>query len=37
MTAMAVIEDEEEAARFLAHVGETTVFQRARGPPEEAA
>ena len=37
MRAMAIIEDADEAKRFLAHLGKSTVFERARGPPELAA
>ena len=37
MTAMAVVEDPESAARYLAHTGQTTVYERATGPPELAA
>ncbi len=37
MTAMAVVEDPEQVARYLAHTGDTTLHQRARAPPEWAA
>ena len=37
MTAMAVVEDPGEVARYLAHTGEGTVYPRMRGPPEEHA
>ena len=33
MTAMAIIEDASEIARYLGHTGQTTVHQRAQGPP----
>jgi hypothetical protein len=35
--AMAVVENPGEIARYLAHTGETTVYPRVRGPPEEHA
>ena len=37
MTAMAVVEDPGEVARYLAHTGEATLYPRMRGPPEEHA
>jgi hypothetical protein len=37
MSAMAVMQDAAEIARYLGHVGQSTVFERARGPPEMAA
>ena len=37
MTAMALITDADEATRFLSHLGQSTVFERATGPPELAA
>ncbi len=37
MTPIAVIEDDEQIARFLAHTGKATVHERARGPPHEDA
>jgi len=36
MTAVAVIEDPAEIARYLAHCGQATVHGRARGPPVDA-
>jgi len=36
MTAVAVIEDPAEIARYLAHTGQATVHGRARGPPVDA-
>ena len=37
MTATAIITDDEEAQRFLEHLGQVTVHPRATGPPELAA
>ena len=37
MTAMAVVENREAIARYLAHTGQTTVHPRAQGPPDVAA
>ena len=37
MTALAVVEDAAEVARYLAHTGQTTVYQRAQTPPDLAA
>jgi len=34
MKALAVLEDRGEIARFLAHLGQTTMHQRATGPPD---
>jgi hypothetical protein len=37
MVAMAVVENPGEIGRYLAHTGETTLYPRTRGPPEEYA
>ena len=37
MTAMAVVENRDAIARYLAHTGQTTVHPRAQGPPDMAA
>ncbi len=37
MTALAVVEDASEEARYLAHTGQATVYQRAQAPPDLAA
>ncbi|MBI5498109.1 MAG: hypothetical protein HY904_24110 [Deltaproteobacteria bacterium] len=37
MTAIAIIEDPEEIARYLEHTAQTTVHPRAMGPPDFAA
>ncbi len=37
MTALAVVEDAAEVARYLAHTGRATVYQRAQAPSDLAA
>jgi hypothetical protein len=37
MTALAVVEDADEVARYLANTGQATVHQRAQAPPDLAA
>ena len=37
MTALAVVEDAAEAARYLANTGQATVHPRAQAPPHVAA
>ena len=37
MTAMAVVENREAVARYLAHTGQAAVHPRAQGPPDVAA
>ena len=37
MTALAVVEDAAEIARYLQHTGQATVHARAQAPPELAA
>jgi hypothetical protein len=37
MRVLTLIEDADEIARYLAHTGEATAQERARGPPVWAA